>query len=94
VALLWFSSCFLVPSSFGGQWNVLYLENMLRLAQDAEGEFIRNQMIMGVIDRLVEIDVSLVVFFNVFKPNCQKDLTSKVLNFHVFFGFLHYKLRT
>ena len=38
------------------------MENMLRLAQDVQGEFIRNQMIMAVIDRLIEIDVSSVVF--------------------------------
>lgn len=41
------------------EWNALYMENMLRLEQDAKGEFVRNQMLMAVVDRLIEIDVEI-----------------------------------
>lgn len=41
------------------EWNALYMENMLRLEQDAKGDFIQNQMLLAVVDRLIEIDVEI-----------------------------------
>eukprot|EP00250_Pteridium_aquilinum_P022193 c25320_g1_i3 orf=194-1981(+) len=41
------------------EWNALYLENMLRLEQDAKGDYIQNKMLMAVVDRLIEIDVEI-----------------------------------
>lgn len=41
------------------EWNALYLENMLRLEQDGKRDFIQNQMLMAVVDRLIEIDVEI-----------------------------------
>ncbi|MCO5601785.1 hypothetical protein L7F22_055910 [Adiantum nelumboides] len=41
------------------EWNALYMENMLRLEQDAKGDFIQTQMLLAVVDRLIEIDVEI-----------------------------------
>ncbi|KAI5067231.1 hypothetical protein GOP47_0017759 [Adiantum capillus-veneris] len=41
------------------EWNALYMENMLRLEQDAKGDYIQNQMLLAVVDRLIQIDVEI-----------------------------------
>ncbi|KAL4198092.1 hypothetical protein AMTRI_Chr03g138460 [Amborella trichopoda] len=40
-------------------WNVLFVDNMLRLHRSAIGEFIGNKLLMAVVDRLIEIDVEI-----------------------------------
>lgn len=47
-------SCFLLYL----QWNALYVENMLRVESSAIGEIIGSRILMAVVDRLIEIDVS------------------------------------
>ncbi|KAH7421980.1 hypothetical protein KP509_13G084500 [Ceratopteris richardii] len=41
------------------EWNALYMENMLRLEQAAKSEFLKSQMLLAVVDRLIEIDVEI-----------------------------------
>ncbi|KAL3691627.1 hypothetical protein R1sor_005278 [Riccia sorocarpa] len=40
------------------QWNVLYLENMLRL-ENSGAKYISNQMLPAVVDQLIQIDVEI-----------------------------------
>ncbi|KAL2622392.1 hypothetical protein R1flu_002597 [Riccia fluitans] len=40
------------------QWNVLYLENMLRL-ESSGAKYISNQMLPAVVDQLIQIDVEI-----------------------------------
>lgn len=37
---------------------VIYVENMLKLESGALGELVGNTMLMAVIDRLIDLDVS------------------------------------
>ncbi|BBN15097.1 RNA polymerase I-specific transcription initiation factor RRN3 [Marchantia polymorpha subsp. ruderalis] len=59
------------------QWNVLYLENMLRL-ESSGGKYISNQMLPAVVDQLIQIDVEIR-----WEDILTDDETSKVYMFHM-----------
>lgn len=52
--------------NFPLQFIVTYVENMLRLESGAIGEFIGSTMLLAIVDRLVDLDVSLYIFVRYF----------------------------
>jgi RNA polymerase I-specific transcription initiation factor RRN3 len=43
---------------------VIYVENILKLESGAIGEFVRSTVLMGLMDMLIEFDVSILNFPN------------------------------
>lgn len=47
---------------------VIYAENMLKLESGAIGELVRSTMLMAMVDRLIDLDVSLIELLDELVP--------------------------
>lgn len=56
----------------------MYVENMLRLEKGSLREFLGSKMVMAVMDRLLDLDVSIITYKTLAEINRQKQFSCDI----------------